>query len=81
MSSVKVSRDVLKGNLVSVFFAVAYNLKLYISGVSKRTDTKEGTQFRVIMEHEENFFFAFALELLEVRTKLTVKLNDHVDVR
>jgi hypothetical protein len=32
------------------------NLKC-ISGVSKRSDTKEGTQFRVIMEHEENFFF------------------------
>jgi hypothetical protein len=34
-----------------------------ISGVSKRTDTKEGTQFRVIMEQEEKFFFAFGLSL------------------
>jgi hypothetical protein len=38
------------------------NLKC-ISGVSKRSDTKEGTQFRVIMKHEENFFFAFHLSL------------------
>jgi hypothetical protein len=38
------------------------NLKC-ISGVSKRSDTKEGTQFRVIIEHEENFFFAFRLSL------------------
>jgi hypothetical protein len=54
-----------------------------ISGVSKRSDTKEGTQFRVIMEHKENFFFCFstcvnAQELLEVTTKLPIKLNDPV---
>jgi hypothetical protein len=30
-----------------------------ISGVSKRTDTKEGTQFRVIMEQEEKKNFCF----------------------
>jgi hypothetical protein len=34
--------------------------------VSKRTDTKKGTQLRIIMEHEE---------LLEVTTKLPVKIN------
>jgi hypothetical protein len=54
-----------------------------ISGVSKKTDTKEGIQFRVIMEHEEKIFFCFrpfviAQELLEVTTKLPVKLNDPV---
>jgi hypothetical protein len=46
-------------------------------------ETKEGTQFRVIMEHEDIFFFYFwlfvnAQELLEVTTKLPVKLNDPV---
>jgi hypothetical protein len=54
------------------------NLKC-ISGVSKRSDTKESTQFRVIMEHEEFFFcfspFVNAKELLEVTTKLPIKLN------
>jgi hypothetical protein len=54
-----------------------------MSGVSKRTDTKEGIQFRVIMEHEETFFVLFrafvnAQELLEVTTELPVKLNDPV---
>jgi hypothetical protein len=54
-----------------------------MSGVLKRTDTKEGTQFRVIMEHEEKKFFCFwsfvnVQELLEVTTELTVKLNDPV---
>jgi hypothetical protein len=44
-------------------------------GVSKRTDTKEGTQFRVIMEHEEILIFCFwpfvkPQELLEVITTL-----------
>jgi hypothetical protein len=52
------------------------NLKC-ISGVSKRSDTKEGTQFRVIMKHEEKFFFCFspfvnAQELLDVTTKLSI---------
>jgi hypothetical protein len=51
--------------------------------VLKRTDTKEGIQFRVIMGHEEKFFFCFrpfvnTQELLEVTTKLSVKLNDPV---
>jgi hypothetical protein len=50
--------------------------------VSKRRDTKEGTQFRLIMEHEEFFFcfwhFANAQELLEVTTKPPLKLNDPV---
>jgi hypothetical protein len=51
--------------------------------VSKRTDTKEGIQFRVIMEHKEKFFVLFrafvnAQELLEVTTELPVKLNDPV---
>jgi hypothetical protein len=54
-----------------------------IAGVSKRTDTKKGTQFRVIMEHEGNNLFCFrpfvnGQELLEVTTKLPVKLNDPV---
>jgi hypothetical protein len=31
-------------------------ITVVISGVSKRTDTKECTQFRVIMEHEKQFF-------------------------
>jgi hypothetical protein len=31
-------------------------ITVVISGVSKRTDTKEDTQFRVIMEHEKIFF-------------------------
>jgi hypothetical protein len=58
------------------------NLKC-ISGVSKRSDTTEGTQYRVIMEHEEKFFFCFSpfvntQELLEVTTKLPIKLNDPV---
>jgi hypothetical protein len=53
------------------------NLKC-ISGVSKRSDTKEGTQFRVIMEHEEKNFFCFspfviAQELLEVTTAYKTK--------
>jgi hypothetical protein len=52
-------------------------------GVSKKTDTKEGTLFRVIMAHEETIFFCFgpfvnAQDLLEVTTKLPVKLNDPV---
>jgi hypothetical protein len=34
---------------------------IVISGVSKRMETKEGTQFRVIMEHEDIFFFYFWL--------------------
>jgi hypothetical protein len=55
---------------------------LPISGVSKRTDTKEGKLFRVIMEHEDIFFcfwpFVNAQELLEVTTKLPVKLNDRI---
>jgi hypothetical protein len=45
-------------------------------GVSKRTDTKEGTKFRVIMEHEEFYFFAFGISLtrksfwkLQLRTR------------
>jgi hypothetical protein len=47
------------------------------------SDTKEGTKFRVILEHEENIFFCFwhfvnAQELLEFTTKLPVKLNDPV---
>jgi hypothetical protein len=42
--------------------------------MSKRTDTKEGTKFRVIMEYEE----INAQELLEVTTKLPVKLNNPV---
>jgi hypothetical protein len=51
--------------------------------MSKRTDTKEGTKFRVIMEYEEIFFFWFwafvnAQELLEVTTKLPVKLHNPV---
>jgi hypothetical protein len=45
--------------------------------MSKRTDTKEGTKFRVIMEYEEIFFF-FAQELLEVTSKLPVKLDNPV---
>jgi hypothetical protein len=37
--------------------------------VSKRSDTKEGTQFRVIMEHEEKFFFLlFAFAVINVVT-------------
>jgi hypothetical protein len=61
-------------------------VKLYfkvISGVSKRTDTKEDTQFRVIREQEDIFFFWFcpfvnAQELFEVTTKLYAKLNNPV---
>jgi hypothetical protein len=36
---------------------------LHISDVSKRTNTKEGRQFTVIMEHEEKMFFCFGLSL------------------
>jgi hypothetical protein len=51
--------------------------------VSKRSDTKENTQFIVIMDHEEIFFvcswpFVNTQELLEVITKLPIKLNDSV---
>jgi hypothetical protein len=52
--------------------------------MSKRTDTKEGTKFRVIMDYEEIFFFfcfwtfVNAQELLEVTSKLPVKLNNPV---
>jgi hypothetical protein len=56
------------------------NLKC-ISGVSKRSDTKEGTQFRVIMEHEEKIFFAFRLSLSRKsfwKLQLPIKLNDPV---
>jgi hypothetical protein len=54
-----------------------------ISGVSKRSDAKEGTQFRVNMGHKENIFFCFSpfvneQELLEVTIKVPIKLNDPV---
>jgi hypothetical protein len=54
---------------------------MYI-GVSKRTDTKEGTKFRVIKQNEDFFcfwHFVNAQELFEVTTKLSVKLNDPVN--
>jgi hypothetical protein len=49
-----------------------------ISGVSKRTDTKEGIKFRVIMEHEDFFLLVNAQELLLVTTKLSVKQNNPI---
>jgi hypothetical protein len=49
-----------------------------ISGVSKRTDTKEGIKFRVIMEHEDFFLLVNAQELLLVTTNLSVKQNNPV---
>jgi hypothetical protein len=36
---------------------------LYISGVPKRTDTKEGASFRLIMYMKKFLFFAFGLSL------------------
>jgi hypothetical protein len=55
----------------------------FVASMNMSSDTKEGTKFRVIMEHEEKFFFCFwnfvnAQELLEFTTKLPVKLNDPV---
>jgi hypothetical protein len=51
--------------------------------VSKRTNTKEGTKFRVGNQGLLRFFFWFwasvnAQELLEVTTKLPAKLNNPV---
>jgi hypothetical protein len=46
--------------------------------VSKRTDPKEGTQFRIIMEHKKIYiYFSFGLSLTR-KSFWRLELNDPV---